>query len=431
MAASAKKLGRKWGLPNIDQLSDSGEDRRMMCTCTKLARAGALTLVPDDLVYRGHDGMRIKNLHKVKQTDAAMLMSDGEPAAPSAGAPVVETSLPGGEPATSSTGAPTGILHSDSEPFAFSSGAPVVKDSGDNGEPAAHNTGAPIKDTLQSEAETAARAASSHPEGPEVATPDGWKLVVAGPKAQLSPLKVLSVATKFFPLWFDICENGDEDLYGPIPRDWLFSYNTTPVLPYIKIDSSLSNKFWSEIDSSDEEHDLQHAIQASITTAVEEREKHKQQKGVAAMALIIKMDLDNEDPQATETAGRDSDDEGRNVPNGLDGRYTSKQKGKAVPRTKDQCEFLHQYVSGMHAERKKNKPMPSLGKGRAPQGPVQFKRKPSLMPNGGWFQMPTVAGGHGPPQGPPSSSSSSSDLDSSSSNSSSEILQTALVNTDI
>ena len=176
---------------------------------------------------------------------------------------------------------------------------------------------------------------------------------------------------------------------------------------------------------------MQHAIQASITTAVEEHEKCKQQKGVAAMALIVKMDSDDEDPQATETAGRDSDDEGHNVPSGPDGRYTLKQKGKAVPRTKDQREFLHQYVSGACAKHEKNKPMPSSGKGRAPQGPAQFKCEPLLMPDGGWFWMSTVVGGHRPPQGPPSSSSSSSDLDSSSSNSSSEILQTALVNTDI
>ena len=109
----------------------------MTCTCTKLACAGVLTLTPDNLVYRSHDGMHVKNSCKVKQTDVAMLTSNSEPAALSTGAPVVKTSLPGGELAVSSTRAPTRILCSGSEPFMFSGRAPVVKDSGDNGEPAA------------------------------------------------------------------------------------------------------------------------------------------------------------------------------------------------------------------------------------------------------------------------------------------------------
>ncbi len=422
LVASAKELGRKWGIPDLDQLSDSGGDQRMTRTRTKLARAGAFTPAPDDLVYRGHDGTRIKNSRKVKQTEAETLTSDGEPAAPCAGAPVVQTSLPDGEPAASSTGAPIGTMHSDGEPFASSDGAPVVENSQVHGEPAAPNAGAPVEETSRSEAETVAQAASSRPDEQGSPIQDGWKLAVAGPSTQLSSPRVLTIATKYFPEWFDSGEDGDEDPYGSIPRGWLVSSNSSPVLPDIKIESSLTNDFWSEVDSSDEERDLQRAIRASISTAVEEREKREQRNnGLSAMAMLVEVDSDDKERETPATVKIDSDHEVPEVPAGQDGRFSSKQKGKEVPRTKDQRKFLREYVSGARLKRDKAKPDPSpgKGKGKAPQGPAQFKREPSMVPDGGWFRESTSAGGRGPPQGPPSSSSSS-DPDSSSSDSSSD-----------
>ena len=433
-----QELGRKWGIPDADLLSDSGEDRRMTRTRTKLARVGALPPTQDDLVYRGHYGIRTKISRKEKQTEAATLMSDGEPAALSARAPVVQTSLTGGEPAASRAGVPTRALQTGGEPFAFGIGAPVEDNLQPSGEPATPSAGAPAGNMSQPpgepaapcagapgvgswrpEAETAVQPASSRPEKRQRVPPDGWKLAVSGPRRQLSAPKLFSVNTKFFPSWFDLSE--DEDPYGPLPRDWLLGPNCTPTLPDIKIESSLSNEFWSEIDSSDDERDLQRAIQASITTAVEEREKREQKTGLSAMAMLVEIDSDDDtEPIASATAPAGSDKETIEVPTGPDGRFSSQQKRKGVPRTKDQREFLRNYVSRPRGEREKAKPAPSSKKDqrKAPQGPAQFKREPSLVPEGGWFRASTVPGGRGPPRGPPSSSSSSqpdsSSLDSSS-----------------
>ena len=438
-AATNQELGRKWGIPDADLLSDSGEERRMTRTRTKLACAGALPPTPDDLVYRGHDGIRIKNSRRGKQTKAEKPTSDSEPAALSAGAPVVQIALPGGEPAALRAGAPTGVLQPGGEPIALGIGAPVAGNLQPDSEPAAPRTGAPVgiieqplgepaepsagaprEEDLPPEAENAARAISSRP---GKTRPDGWTLAVAGTRERTPPPRVLSVATRFFPSWFDLSEQREEDPYGPLPREWLVSSPTSShVLPTIKIDSSLATEFWSEIDSSDEERELQRAIQASVATAAEEFERREQEASVPAMAILVEMNSDKEtEPPTPEVAREDSDSKVPEAPAGRNGRYSSEQKGKTVPRSKDQREFLRRYVSRPRGRREKDKSMPSSSRdtGKTPQGPAQFKREPSLVPEGGWFRASTAAGGRGPPQGPPSSSSSS-ESDSSSSDSSND-----------
>ncbi|KAM5535975.1 hypothetical protein V8D89_010415 [Ganoderma adspersum] len=248
LVAMDQELGRQWGIPDADQFSDSREDRSMTRTGTELARAGALTPTLDNLVYSGHDRMRVKNSRKVKQTNAETLTSD--------------------------------------------------------------------------------------------------------------------------------------------------------------------------------ERDLYSVVQASISMAVEECEKREwRQTALCAMAVLIEVDSDdNSEPAAPAVVNEDSDDVVPEIPAGQNRRYSSKRH-RNLPHTgtKNQREFLRHYVSGTRARRGMTKPAPSSrkGNGKAPQGPAQFKREPSLVPEGGWFRASTTAGGRGPPQGPPSSSSSS-DPDSSSSDSSSK-----------
>ena len=100
-----------------------------------------------------------------------------------------------------------------------------------------------------------------------------WKVTVARSSPVLSTQGAVSAAAQYFLSWFNLCE--DEDLYGPILVDWLFSPNGTPVLPDIKVDPSLLYEFWHKVDPSDDECDMQRAIEASIVTAVKERKKRE------------------------------------------------------------------------------------------------------------------------------------------------------------
>ena len=210
----------------------------------KQTRSGESSSEPVGLVYHGHRGKR-----ETKQTDAEMLMSGGEPAASSTGAPVVETSHPDGEPA------------------ALSAGAPVEDILPPDGEPAGPGTGAPIKKGVIPDAETTAHAARSRTEEDEIEellgssppesdrTPDNkWKVIVAKSSSVLLTQGTVSAPAQYFPSWFDLCE--DEDPYGPILVDWLFSRKGMPVLPDIKVDPSLLSDFWREVDSSDDKHDV-------------------------------------------------------------------------------------------------------------------------------------------------------------------------------
>ncbi|PIL34763.1 transcription factor [Ganoderma sinense ZZ0214-1] len=394
-------LSLKWGIPDFEELAEAAENRRMTRRVAKLARSGESSSKPAGLVYRGHRGLREKTMRKTKQMDAETCPSDSEPVAPSApGAPVVEASQSNGEPA------------------APSAGAPVEGTSHPGGEPAVHNAGAPIEEGATPDAETAAHAASSRSEEDEIeellgssqgesdrAPDDGWKVTKAGSSPVLSTQRDLAIAAQYFPSWFDLCE--DEDQYGPIPVDWLFSPSGTPVLPDIKVDPSLLRDFWQDVESSDEERDVQRAIEASIVTAVAERERREQAGGLGLHAVIVEVPSDE-----------DEEPEG---PAGPDGRYTTEQKGKGVRRTKDQRDFLREFVTGRHSKSEKDKPKskPTKGKTPAPQGPTHFKREPSQVPEGGWFHASTAAGGRIPPS-PPSSSSSSSSSDSDSSDGSSE-----------
>ena len=72
----------------------------------------------------------------------------------------------------------------------------------------------------------------------------------------------------------------------------------------------------------------------------------------------------------------DSDDEDEpKAPTGPDGWYTTKQKGKGVPRPKDQRDFLCEYVTSGHTKSGKAKaaPKPTWAKSSAPSSPDQFK----------------------------------------------------------
>ncbi|RDX43295.1 hypothetical protein OH76DRAFT_1458450 [Lentinus brumalis] len=147
------------------------------------------------------------------------------------------------------------------------------------------------------------------------------------------------------------------------------------------------------------------------------------------MAVIVEVATDREDYHQK--------------PQGPEGRYTGEQKGKNVPRTSAQREFLRQFVTRPSASPKPRhldsptSPTPAAGSSasrRPPTTPlnggrvqkqsgsasVPFRRDASEVPDGGWFRATTAAGGRGGGRGPPSSSSSSTTSSSTSHSGSSD-----------
>ncbi|OJT02036.1 Retrovirus-related Pol polyprotein from transposon 17.6 [Trametes pubescens] len=243
--------------------------------------------------------------------------------------------------------------------------------------------------------------------GTRATTPCAGSLVVA--------------STSRFPSWFDLCEL--EDQLGPVPDGWDASISL-PTLPSVKqMDPSFSDEFWREVESSaseDDDYDLQLAIRASLTTAAAEGEL--QDRVLQAMAVIVEVKSDERVPK----------------PAGHDGRYTSEQKAKEVPRDRSQREFLRQFVS--QTPEPSDKPHPKVSatsstpratphapRNRASATPrpakhSEFQRDASQVPEGGWFHRttePSGGGGGGPPtdhsSSPPTSDDSSPDSDSESS----------------
>ncbi|OSD01905.1 hypothetical protein PYCCODRAFT_1354674, partial [Trametes coccinea BRFM310] len=120
-------------------------------------------------------------------------------------------------------------------------------------------------------------------------------------------------------------------------------------------------------------------------------------------------------------------------PGGKDGRYTTEQKAKFVPREPSQREFLRRFVShtpepesSKHNNSPRTKQNPSTPSERPHNArrmakgiSGEFQREPSQIPDGGWFRATVeTAGGRG--QGPPSRNSSSSSSSEESSESTSD-----------
>ena len=238
LADASRDLSSKWGIPDADRLLESAGNRRVMRKTAQLTRSGAPLPEPVRLEYRGHKGKRVKNTYIAEQMGTVESSSDSEPAARSAGAPVVDAQQNDGEPVAHSAGAPViRNLQPHGEPTVMRVGAPMRETSQFLGELAVPPTGAPAVENSQPEAETAAGAVRSRPGEQKKANPEGWTIVASGPSARPTSPRVLGVATRFFPLWFDLSENGDGDPYGPIPKDWLLELSRMPVLPNIKIKS--------------------------------------------------------------------------------------------------------------------------------------------------------------------------------------------------
>ncbi len=131
--------------------------------------------------------------------------------------------------------------------------------------------------------------------------------------------------------WFELCEADDQ--LGQLPTSWGNKIVNVPLLPLVtQSDISFVDDFWREVESSSSEQDdndnyqLLQAIGASIATAQTDaiaRLKLEDQ-GIEAMAVIVEVV-----PEA---------------PAGSNGRYTSSQKEKTVPRSSEQREFLRQFV---------------------------------------------------------------------------------------
>ncbi|KAI1783389.1 hypothetical protein LXA43DRAFT_903664, partial [Ganoderma leucocontextum] len=220
--------------------------------------------------------------------------------------------------------------------------------------------------------------------------------------------------------WVDLCEA--EDQLGPLPAGWTINSSLVPVLPTVdNVHSSLVDEFWHDYENSASEHegdDLQQAIAASIASAHAENRHRELDGDMSAVAVIVEIVADCEPVK----------------PDGHDGRFTSHQKAKDVPRTSEQREFLRSYARGDSApppplpnaaQRAHTAAMPKPGPQRPTTGPHGPSPPTSQIPEGGWYGATPAAGdggrgggGHGPPSSP--SDTDSSDGSRTSSDESSE-----------
>ncbi|KAI0746422.1 hypothetical protein C8Q80DRAFT_1271321 [Daedaleopsis nitida] len=129
-------------------------------------------------------------------------------------------------------------------------------------------------------------------------TVDGWTLVPAhGHVRSLDEESAVVLRSpRLFPSWFDLCNEPDQ--LGPIPDEWSSSLVKIPTLPRLEQSTTSGNK----------------SIALTTTSS-------SQPLTPEAMAVIVEIPPDEK-------------------PTGLDGRFSSTQKAKDVPRTSEQREFL-------------------------------------------------------------------------------------------
>ncbi|TBU58519.1 hypothetical protein BD310DRAFT_958816 [Dichomitus squalens] len=376
-AATDIELSVKWGIQDYDMIVDRDVGRRVTRKVAQAIREGAMIPNVESLLYRGHRRMR-----------------GGTPMA----------SHPGTTPDVTVPSARSEIaVEADTRPEDDSEEDETTEVStllySEDVQLAAEGDGIGGHDAV--EGDLGADESSS-------VSSDQWKVVRARRSPEPQTTDILPVVTRYFPSWFDLCDF--EDQLGPIPTDWSSTTTGSPILPEVQVSSggtSLLDEFWQEVDSSDEDGALQRAIANSICTAEAEvtRQTGIESRPLEVMATLVEVISEEEkEPEA---------------PTGQSGRYTSKQKGKHVPRTSQQREFLKQFVSG-HTRRSAT-PAPERSDKKSSEskpvktGPARFKRESSQVPDGGWFRDSTRGGGRGPPSSPSDSSSDYSESSSSSS----------------
>ena len=122
--------------------------------------------------------------------------------------------------------------------------------------------------------------------------------------------------------WFDLCN--DEDQLGQLPASWGRILHDVPTLPCVEqSEASFVDDFWREVRSSssdmdsDEDSDWQHATNASIvTTQSKYTQRVLEPQPLEAMVVVVEVLPEQ--------------------PAGTDGRYTTTQKIKSVPRSSEQ-----------------------------------------------------------------------------------------------
>ncbi|TBU36383.1 hypothetical protein BD309DRAFT_1072042 [Dichomitus squalens] len=213
-AATDIELSVKWGIQDYDTIVDRDVGRRVTRKVAKAIREGA-SIPNESLSYRGHQEMRGSTTVASNPSMTPDSMKDSE------------------EEETTEVGT---LLNSEDDQLA-------VQSNGIGGHDA-------VEGDLG--ADESALVPSNQ-----------WKVVQArcGPEPQTTG--ILPVVTRYFPSWFDLCDLDDQ--LGPILTEWSMSMAESPLLPEVPSGgTSLLDEFWQEVDSSDEDSELQCAIAESI-----------------------------------------------------------------------------------------------------------------------------------------------------------------------
>ncbi len=275
--------------------------------------------------------------------------------------------------------------------------------------------GPPIEGGLDAENDV------QHHHGSMTPPQDGWTVVPAGgrkPAGHVVHTRLGALGPsprQFFPNWFEYCDA--EDRVGPVPSDRTIVVHTSdavPILPYVDhSDKSFVDEFWSEINQS---YNL-YQRECKLCDNTINRPMYRLPSIRAAAVLVEVCEVTDEEDFVVE------------------GTSTNADKGKALPRTDTQREFLERFASEKPSssstprkthqttrnQRKHGKKTRERSKQTHKGSKINlFKREASQLPDGGWFRATTAsAGGRGPPSSS-SSSSSPSDSSNSSSDSSSD-----------
>ncbi|TBU54664.1 hypothetical protein BD310DRAFT_908750 [Dichomitus squalens] len=221
----------KWGIQDYDTIVDRDVGRRVTRKVAKAIREGA-SIPNESLSYRGHQEMRGSTTvaSNPSMTPDSMVSSTGSEITAKAD---IQPEKDSEEEETTEVGT---LLNSEDDQLA-------VQSNGIGGHDA-------VEGDLG--ADESALVPSNQ-----------WKVVQArcGPEPQTTG--ILPVVTRYFPSWFDLCDLDDQ--LGPILTEWSMSMAESPLLPEVPSGgTSLLDEFWQEVDSSDEDSELQCAIAESI-----------------------------------------------------------------------------------------------------------------------------------------------------------------------
>ncbi len=195
------------------------------------------------------------------------------------------------------------------------------------------------------------------------------------------------------PDLYSLCEDPDTDELRPIPTEWLVPVTprSSSTLPDIEgLDISFEEDVWRELDSSDDEREVQSALELeeSIRAAhLDMSLRSRQLNALDAMSVVVEV------PSETER------------PSGSHEQFTTSQKQKYVPRTARQHDFHSRFASGRGVQYGSQRPERSEtghnSRNNGTSKPSYFHRESCQVPGGGWFNTSTATGGGSPPSSDP------------------------------